>query len=127
MIKNGDEKTHGHIDYWIGEVIGEFHANFGHNVCSLNTPGFFASLAEIVAKSRVSNTLTCSNWNIVTNRVLYQQQIMSFPLTKVERDLGSTLSASWRRIYVPVISSPTREVLFLAIHVKLPVKEAVQN
>ena len=52
---------------------------------------------------------------------------MSFPLTKVERDLGSTLSASWRRIYVPVISSPTREELFLAIHDKLSVKEAVQN
>ena len=115
------------IDYWIGKVIGQYYADFGHNVCSLNTPGFFASLAEVVAKSRVSNTLTCSNWNIVTNRVLYQQQIMSFPLPKVERDLGSTLSASWRRIYVPVILSPTREELFLAIHDKLPVKEAVQN
>ena len=123
LIKNGDEKTLRHVDYWIGEVLGEFHADFGHGVCSLNIPGFFATLGEIIAESRISNSLSGSNWKFMSNKILYRQQIMSLPLTKVERDIGSTLTDSWRRMNMPVISSSIKEVLFLTIHDKLPVRE----
>ena len=44
-------------------------------------------------------------------------------MTKAEEDAGVSLKVVWKRLSSPVLSGSARDVLFLLIHNKLPVRE----
>ena len=124
LLKDGDAKTLHHVDYWMGEVLMDFNSEFGSRRHSLSTPSYFMTLAESVTDARISDSsLTVNNWKIVTNKILYRQIVSTFPRTKVEEDMNKSLSEVWRRIWLPNLTSTTREILYLTIHNKLPSRE----
>ena len=49
--------------------------------------------------------------------------VSSFLQTKVEIDLGRSLSETWRKLFLPCITSGSREILYLCIHNKLSTRE----
>ena len=87
LIKNADSKTLTHIDYWMGEVLAEFHLDLGHCPNPSVIPSFFMNLAEIVTDSQLSGVVTANNWQQMTNKILYRSYISQFPQTKVEDSL----------------------------------------
>ena len=123
LLKDGDAKTLHHVDYWMGELLATFRPEFGNCNHPRASPGFFMSLAEIVTDAMISRFLTENNWKNTTNKMLYSQHIMSLPQTKAEDDLGLSLSEAWRKMWLPCLTSSTREVVYLGIHNKLQVRE----
>ena len=67
--------------------------------------------------------VTAWNWKLFTNRRLYLEHAKSFPVVKAELDAGVSFRVVWRRLGSPVLCSAVRDVLFLLIHNKLPVRE----
>ena len=123
LLRDGDDKTLHHIDYWMGEMLVDFNEEFGSCRQRQSIPSFFMSLADLVTEARISETITVNNWKIVTNKLLYRQIISGFPQTKVEDDIGRSLSEVWRKIWQPCITSSTREILYLSMHHKIPSRE----
>ena len=123
LLKDGDTKSLHHIDYWMGDLLADLSSNLGHSQHPRSAPSFFMSLAENVAEDMMSGTVSVSNWRQVTNRVLYNRHISLLRETKAERDLARPLLESWRKLYLPCVTSATREILYLAVHNKLPVRE----
>ena len=48
---------------------------------------------------------------------------MEFPVPKVETEAGIPFKDVWRRLANPVLSAEAKDVLFLLLHNKLPVRE----
>ena len=70
-----------------------------------------------------ADLVTSGNWKLLTNRKLYLDHAKCFPVVKAELDAGVSFRVVWRRLSSPVLSSAVRDVLFLLIHNKLPVRE----
>ena len=123
MLKSGDTKTLAHISYWMGELLGGLDAGLDLGVHSEVVPVYFEHLADLLAEAMAADWVSSGNWKTLTNRILYLKHAESFPVTKAEVDAGISLKLVWRRLESPVLSGSTRDVLFLLIHNKLPVKE----
>merc|ERR1712208_115529 len=54
---------------------------------------------------------------------VYAEITSSFPPPKVVRESSRDYSVAWKRLHSPVVDGKARDVLFLLIHNKLPVKE----
>ena len=59
----------------------------------------------------------------MTNKGLYSAKRNLFPLTKVERDAGQSLTRIWKLISSPLLSDTAHEIVYMVVHNKLPVKE----
>ena len=123
LMKNGNEKSQKHIDFWMGDMIAEFHTDYGLGLCAKNVPGYFSTLAENVAQARILDIFSEMNWNTVSNKMIYQQFISTLPVTKAEMDAGMSKNETWRKLQLPVLPSTAREVVYLLIHNKLPLEE----
>ena len=123
LLKSGYENSLWHIGYWIGEVLSDFHDNFNDMTHSQYALGLYSILAEIVTELKIRDVLSVSNWRKLTNKNIYNSYTVDFPVPKVERDAGVTLSHIWQKLLSPSLQSEPREVLFLSIHNKLPVRE----
>ena len=88
-----------------------------------DVPIYFEYLADLLAEAMATDVVTTGNWKILTNRRIYLEHAKSFPVVKAEIDAGVSLRVVWRRLGSPVLSGVTRDVLYLLIHNKLPVKE----
>ena len=87
------------------------------------TPAFFNNLADIFVTSRIDEAFSTLNWQIVTNKQLYNKRTEKFKQTKVENDAGRLLTESWRKINKSEVPSNFKEMLFLVAHDKLPIRE----
>ena len=67
--------------------------------------------------------ITVGNWKLVTNKIIYMGFSEHFVVPRVEVESGISLKPVWRRLTSPSLTSGCREILFLLIHNKLPVKE----
>ena len=109
--------------YWIGEILDDFLPDHSLQEYSGNLPNYFMSLADLVAENIVAETVTSNNWRTITNRIIYLNYVKHFPLTKVEFDYGGSYREVWRKLYCSGLPINEREILFLLIHNKLPIKE----
>ena len=89
---------------------------------ALNTHEYFEEVAENMAIVMMSDTLTATSVNTVTNKVIYKD-ISSFPTPKVEIGATHDYTQSWKRLQCWVIDSEARDIMFLLIHNKLPISE----
>ena len=59
----------------------------------------------------------------LSNKIVYMEMTSSFPPPKVVFDSNRDYSVVWRRLHNPVVDSKAKDVMFLLLHNKLPVKE----
>merc|ERR1712055_1040431 len=57
------------------------------------------------------------------NKAVYAEMTSTFPPPKVVMDSDRDYSIAWRRLHSPVVDCKAKDVLFLLLHNKLPVRE----
>ena len=63
------------------------------------------------------------SWKSLTNKKIYLSKTESLPTAKVEVDAGVSYHNVWRIIQLPVLESSMRDIMYLLVHNKLPVRE----
>ena len=84
---------------------------------------YFDYLATVVVDVRIAEQVKVENWKKVTNKMIYLGYSNEFPVPKVERESGVSFKKVWRRLCNPCLTSSAREILFLLVLNKLPVRE----
>ena len=123
LMKNGDDKTVGHVLYWMGDILDDFLPPVHQVRCRQNVPYYFESIAHLIVGAKLCGVITSSNWYGMSNKKLYNYLTANFLPTKVAREAGSTLLETWRKLNLFCISSPAREMVYLLIHNKLPTQD----
>ena len=89
----------------------------------LETPEYFAYMADLVVEMMISEKVTAGTVKKLTNKTVYAEMTSSFPPPKVEMESNRDYSTAWKRLNSPVVDGKARDVLFLLLHNKLPVRE----
>ena len=100
-------------------VSRKFQGNFK----AAETPEYFAYVADIVAGMMINDKVTAGTIKNITNRTVYAEMTSSFPPPRVVRESNRDYRKAWKRLHSPVVDGRARDVLFLLLHNKLPVKE----
>ena len=124
LIRSGDKKTLGHAFYWLGDLLQKLapDINLGQRRAP-ETPDYYAYLANLVAEMMISEKVSAGTIKSLTNKKVYAEMTSSFPPPKVVRESNRDYSSAWKRLHSPVVDVRARDVLFLLLHNKLPVKE----
>ena len=88
-----------------------------------NIPDYFCHIEFLVMEAKMDNLITVMGWRQLTNKRIYLEQIKLLPCLKVERDSGISFSRVWNLINSPVITSCARDISYLLVNNKLPVRE----
>ena len=123
LLDSGDSKSVGHVGYWIGELLGDMVIGLDGGVHADILPEYFSYLANLVVDSKASGLISSSGWRAIRNKMIYNDHAKNFPLPKVEREAGFSYKGVWRLLQCPVLAADAKDVLFLLIHDKLPVRE----
>ena len=71
----------------------------------------------------ISEKVTAGTIKNITNKTVYAEMTSSFPPPKVVMESCQDYSTAWKRLHSPVVEVKARDVLFLLLHNKLPVRE----
>ena len=123
LLKSDNSRPIEHVCFWIGQMLEDYVSEPFNGIHAKNVPPYFQNLADLVADSIISEVLLPISWKMLSNREVYQSHAKNFSPTKLELDSGESLSHVWQRLASPALNCSTREVLFLFIHNKLPVRE----
>ena len=124
LIRSGDKKTLGHAFYWLGDLLQNLapDINLGQRRAP-ETPDYYAYLANLVAEMMISEKVTAGTIRNLSNKKVYAEMTSTFPPPKVVMESDKDYSLAWKRLHSPVMDGKARDVLFLLLHNKLPVKE----
>ena len=67
--------------------------------------------------------MTAETIENLTNKKVYRELTSSFPPPKVVMESALDYGVAWRRLHSTVVDIKARDVMFLLLHNKLPVKE----
>ena len=123
LLKSGDDKSIGHVGFWMGELLGDLLPGIELGEHAEGSVLYFDHIASLIVDAKLSELVSVENWKRVTNRIIYLGFAKDFPIPKVEVESGVSLKQAWRRLGNPVLTSVSREILFLLLHNKLPVRE----
>ena len=70
-----------------------------------------------------SEKVSAGTLKTLTNKIVYTEMTSSFPPPKVVMNSNRDYSIAWRRLHSRVIDCKAKDILFLLLHNKLPVKE----
>ena len=123
LINSGDQKSIAHLDYWMGPVLEEIFADFGHAASAVETPDYFLFIGECIAEIRMSDLLSTDTADKLSNRKIYED-LAHFPTPKVAE--GSTVNYKriWKRLVLGhILTLEEQDCLYLLINNKLSVPE----
>ena len=85
---------------------------------------YFCNLGDCLASIMTSGLLTAITLHTLTNQNIYDH-LANFPQPKVVREAvsGVDYQRVWKWLHLPVLNSEERQIMYLLIHNKLPVKE----
>jgi len=127
LLKSTDSKSVAHLLYWIGDSLDELLPGAGTVSHPENVPDYFAYLESLVIFRRMEDILNVQTWKSLTNKALYVRNIDSLPTPKVEVEAQFSYKNVWRLLNLPVLYSSTRDIFYLLIHNKLPVRERLHR
>ena len=107
----------------MGELLCEFCDIIEDGEHSRAVPTYYSIVADFIAQARISDIITSNNWRNITNRMIYQSYADKFPTPTISVVPGYRIDCIWRKLCLPVLTSESRELLFLLVHNKLPVRE----
>ena len=122
LLKSNDTKSIGHVSFWIGDSLTDFLPGTDNGVHPTDIPNYYHNIEYLITMARVDDDFV-SNWRLITNKQLYSSCIQSLPSTKVEEKAGISFENAWKRIHGPILDSASRDICYLLVHNKLPVKE----
>ena len=123
LLKSGDQKSVSHLGYWIGELLGDFLPGVELGDHAEVSVVYYDYLADLVVDAKLSEHVTVENWRFVTNKIIYKIYSDAFQVPKVEVESGLSYKRVWKCLDNPSLTSVSKEILFLLIHNKLPVRE----
>ena len=123
LLKSGDRKSLSHVGYWMGELLGDLVDGIDDGEHAQDVPAYFDHLSQIVVEVKSSDYFNQCSWKNLTSKTIYVNFLKSLANPKVERDAGVSYKEVWKRSMSRVLTSCARDVLFLLIHNKHPVRE----
>ena len=124
LIRSGDKKTVGHAYYWLGDILETLVPEIVHGQRrAAEIPNYFGHIENLVLEMMVRETLTVETIKNLTNKVVYRELTSTFPPPKVVRESDLDYGLTWKRLHNTVVDIKARDVMFLLLHNKLPVKE----
>ena len=123
LLKNSDKKSLFLVAYWNGDSFCDLLPGLNFSPRLTIIPEYFSYIESLLIVSKTSGLITGSNWRHITNRMLYKDKASSFPIPKIELDIGYSYRNAWFFLNLPVFSSSDRDILYLVVHNKLPVRE----
>ena len=124
LIRSGEKKSLGHAFYWLGDLLESLAPDINRGqLRAAGTHEYFDNVADVVAEMMTSDKVSAGTMKTLTNKIVYTEMTSSFPPPKVVFESNRDYSVAWRRLHSPVVDSKAKDVLFLLLHNKLPVKE----
>ena len=123
LLDSGDRKSIGHVQYWLGQVIGDMMVGLGRVQFAEVIPAYFTELEGLVVNVKTTDLVSGNGWRTVTNKIIYREHAKSFQVPKVVRESGIDYEGVWKRLLMPVLSAGAKDILYLLVHNKLPVRE----
>ena len=124
LIRSGDKKTFEHAHYWLGDILEMLVPNIIHGQSrAADTSNCFAHIESLVVEMMVCETLTAETIENLTTKKVYRELTSSFHPPKVVLESDLDYRVAWRRLHSAVVDIRARDVMFLLLHNKLPVKE----
>ena len=124
LIKSGEKKSLEHAFYWLGDILESLapNLNLGQHRAA-ETPEYFNYIADLVAEMMTSEKVSANTVKTLTNKIVYAEMTSTLPPPKVVMEGNRDYSIAWRRLHSHVVDYKAKDVLFLLLHNKLPVKE----
>ena len=123
LLKSNDEKTIGYLSYWVGELLGDFLPGIETGNHCQNPGEYYGGLATLIVEAKMAEQISDNNWRAVRNKDLNFGFCRDLLPPKVEGDTGISFCKAWRNLQIDALCSSQRELIYLLIHDKLPVKE----
>ena len=123
LLKSENQKSIRYLGYWMGELLGDLLPGIELGEQAVDSVVYFDYLATLIVDAKLAEQITVQNWKLVTNKIIYMGFSQHFVVPKVEVESGISFKPVWRRLTSPSLTSVCKEILFLLIHNKLPVKE----
>ena len=125
LMKSEDQKSIRYLGYWMGELLGDLLPGIELGEHSVDSVVYFDNLATLFVEAKLADQITVGNWRLVTNKIIYHGFSKDFVVPKVEVESGMSYKEVWKRLCSPSLASVCKEILFLLVHNKLPVKERI--
>ena len=123
LLKSSDSKSLAHISYWIGDGVADLLPGADAGPHPTKIHDYYNQIEFLLVHGRVDDLIQTGIWRTVTNRMIYSKKIESLPSPRVEIVTGRSFKISWLRITLPILEPKLRDISYMLLHNKLPVKE----
>merc|ERR1712208_201060 len=124
LIRSGEKKTIEHAFYWLGDLLQSMAPDINRGpLRATGSTDYFNYVADLVAELMMSEKVSAVTVKTLRNKIVYAEMTSSFPPPKVVMESDRDYSIAWRRLNNPIVEGKAKDVLFLLLHNKLPVKE----
>ena len=123
LLKGDYCKSVSHVGYWLGDMLEDLLPGIFVDSVSKNIPEYYAEIESLIMEARFDDLVTVAGWKLITNKMLYKSKINNLDPPKVEVEAGVSLTRVWLFIRSAVLESESREICYLLLHNKLPVRE----
>ena len=127
LLKCSDTKSIAHLVYWIGDSLDFFLPGVSELSHPNDIPDYFAYLESLIVFGKIEDLFVYNSWKSLSNKQLYLIKTDSLPSPKVEIEAGFSYCNVWRLLQLPVLTSSIKDIMFLLVHNKLPVKERLHR
>ena len=105
MLRSGDRRSLGHLDFWVGDLLVAVAPWMGQGVSALETPEYFGHLGQVLASLMIGDTLTSSSVKTLSNKVVYADMTSSEKVVVTMIWSGLGFIALWWRPELGIYSS----------------------
>ena len=113
LIRSGGKKCVKHLEFWLGDLLGNFVPGIGQGVRSVDTPDYFGCIGGLLADMLATDILTADTLKTLTNKAVYAEMTSSLPPPKVARESNREYGNVWTRLHNPVVEVRARDLLYL--------------
>ena len=123
LLKSNDLKSVDHLGYWVGEILADFLPGFDNGDHSEHLGEYYGYLSSLIVDLKLADHVNKENCKVITNKNLYSALCQDLSLPKVETAGNASLKIAWVNLRADCLNSSLREISYLVIHNKLPVRE----
>ena len=117
-----------HVRYWVGVHLETAIPGMGTGDHAESVPEYFQHLQRLFMESHALEIINVDRLNLVPAKQIYEDFTSSFPPPKVEYKYENLpWNDIWQRLNHPVLTSKTRDIMFLVIHNILPTRDRLHR
>ena len=123
MIKSGDQRTIRHLEYWLGDLLGNLSSSIKVGTSATVTHPYFEHIGLQLADMMISDFLNETSIRKICNKLIYRELMSDMVPPKIVRESDLEYDKVWTRLHSIMIKDKAREIIYLIVHNKLPVAE----